>query len=577
MVLKCYQEMVLVGKNLESRVPDVKGKITRKPKGDAVYINYEYGREYDHDRKYNIPKRVIIGKLSKSDPTKMQPNQNYLTYFPEAELPEEKFDSNRSSCLKIGSYLVINNVLNEYGIPDLLGMQFDPKEVDLFEDLVSYSIICENNAGQYYPDYAYNHPLFTDDMHIYSDTKVSEFLCSMTKDQSIGFLNDWNASSDHRQKIYISYDSTNKNCQAEGVELVEYGKPKVDTGDPVFNYAIGYDTKNAKPLFYESYLGSIVDISQFEYTLGKVKGYGYKNIGFILDRGYFSKDNIRLMDTYGYDFVMMVKGMSSLVDELVLQNKGSFEDDRDYSIRKHQVYGKTVKRKLYADDEKERYFHIYHSTGKEHGEREEVELKLERWGRFLKGQYDTGYELSGALETYYEPFYGKDGILATVREKKEVIRRELQLCGYFVLVTSEKMTAAEALDLYYSRDASEKLFRGDKSYLGNKSMRGHKDESIEARIFVEFVALIVRNRIYTMLRDAVNEMDGKPNYMTVPAALKELEKIEIVRGLDRIYRMDHAVTKTQKVILKAFGMDAAYVKSKAKRISEQLRMADGRS
>ena len=519
---------------------------------------------------------MIIGKLSKADPTKMQPNQNYLTYFPEADLPEEKFDSDRSSCLKIGSYLVINKVLNEYGIPELLGRQFDPKETGLFEDLMAYSLVCENNAAQYYPDYAFNHPLFTDDMHIYSDTKISEFLCGMTKDQSVGFLNDWNAACDHRQKIYVSYDSTNKNCQAEGIELVEFGKAKVDTGDPIFNYAVGYDTRNAKPLFYEAYLGSIVDISQFEYTIGKVKGYGYKNIGFILDRGYFSKENIRLMDENGYDFVMMVKGMSALVDELVLQNKGSFEDDRDYSIRRHQVYGKTVKRKLYADDEKDRYFHLYHSTGKEHGEREEVELKLERWGRFLKEQYGTGYELSGALQNYYEPFYD-EGLLAVVREKKDVIRRELQLCGYFVLVTSEKMTAAEALDLYYSRDASEKLFRGDKSYLGNKSLRGHTNESISARIFVEFVALIVRNRIYTLLREAVEEMDGKPNYMTVPAAIRELEKIEIVRGLDRIYRMDHAITKTQKNILKAFGMDVPYVKSKAKRISEQLRNAEGRS
>ncbi|WP_338802498.1 hypothetical protein WAA20_06350 [Butyrivibrio fibrisolvens] len=49
-----------------------------------------------------------------------------------------------------------------------------------------------------------------------------------------------------------------------------------------------------------------------------------------------------------------------------------------------------------------------------------------------------------------------------------MIKRELQLCGYFCIVTSDKMTAAEALDIYYSRDASEKMFRGDKSYLGKK-------------------------------------------------------------------------------------------------------------
>ena len=58
--------------------------------------------------------------------------------------------------------------------------------------------------------------------------------------------------------------------------------------------------------------------------------------------------------------------------------------------------------------------------------------------------------------------------------------------------------------------------------------------------------------------------------MTVPAAIKELEKIEMVRGLDRIYRLDHAVTATQKVILKAFGMDANYIKLKSDEIAEKL-------
>ena len=48
----------------------------------------------------------------------------------------------------------------------------------------------------------------------------------------------------------------------------------------------------------------------------------------------------------------------------------------------------------------------------------------------------------------------------------------------------------------------------------------------------------------------------RPNFMTVPAAVRELEKIEMVRLTDNKYRLDHAVTATQKTILKAFGMDA---------------------
>lgn len=99
------------------------------------------------------------------------------------------------------------------------------------------------------------------------------------------------------QDIYISYDSTNKNGQAGDIELVEYGHAKEDKGLPVFNYSIAYDCNNREPLFYEDYPGSIVDVSQLQCMLDKAMAYGYKNAGFILDRGYFSRENIK----YGED------------------------------------------------------------------------------------------------------------------------------------------------------------------------------------------------------------------------------------------------------------------------------------
>lgn len=43
----------------------------------------------------------------------------------------------------------------------------------------------------------------------------------------------WNSRRDQREKIYISYDSTNKNCQAGDLECVEIGHPKDDNGKPV--------------------------------------------------------------------------------------------------------------------------------------------------------------------------------------------------------------------------------------------------------------------------------------------------------------------------------------------------------
>ncbi|SFL03104.1 hypothetical protein SAMN05216390_10887 [Lachnospiraceae bacterium KH1T2] len=174
-------------------------------------------------------------------------------------------------------------------------------------------------------------------------------------------------------------------------------------------------------------------------------------------------------------------------------------------------------------------------------------------------------------------FFDRTGVFTVAQEKNDVVQRELRLCGYFVIITSEKMTAEETLDLYEGRDASEKLFRGDKSYLGNKSARVYTNESLEAKIFAEFIALIVRNRIYKRLKDEAGKLEKMPNFMTVPAAIRELEKIELIRGFDRKYRLDHAVTKTQKTILKAFDMDAAYIKSRAARISEQLEIIEEKS
>ena len=58
--------------------------------------------------------------------------------------------------------------------------------------------------------------------------------------------------------------------------------------------------------------------------------------------------------------------------------------------------------------------------------------------------------------------------------------------------------------------------------------------------------------------------------MSVPAALKELEKIEMVCQSDGVYRLDHSITKTQKVILSAFHLDETDVKSRAKNIRERL-------
>ena len=534
------------------KIPRDGGNITVKTINGTPYVYIERGRTYSKEKKYSIPKRTCIGKRDNEQPDFMFPNEKFLKFFPREALPSEKDGRIRSGCLHVGVFFVVRKIISDYKLDEMIA-RIIGQDAGLFLDLAAYSIITEDNAGQYYPDYAYNHALFTDDMKVYSE---------------------WNAKRDHREKIYISYDSTNKKSQAGEIDMVELGHAKEGIEEDIFNYAVAYDRNNREPLFYESYPGSIVDVSQLQHTLKKAKSYGYEHIGFILDRGYFCKENIRFMDDNGYDFVIMVKGMKSLVSSLILEVQGSFENDRRNSIRAFKVSGTTVKRKLYAGDSKERYFHIFYDDGKKAGERENFEDKIDRMSRKLRDLMGEPVRPGGDYRKYFDLVFWHEGLedekFMSGIERADVINREIRLCGYFVIVTSAKMTAEEALVLYKSRDASEKTFRADKSYLGARAERVYSNESVDTKIFIGFVATIIRSRIYTLLKDEAARLDKKPNYMTVPAAIKELEKIEMLKGADNEYNLDYAVTATQKTILKAFDMTADNIHRQARGLSADL-------
>ena len=71
---------------------------------------------------------------------------------------------------------------------------------------------------------------------------------------------------------------------------------------------------------------------------------------------------------------------------------------------------------------------------------------MDRFNKYRKK--NEGGKISGtdALETYFNLFFdSKKKVFLFAQEKAEIIERALTLCGYFVIVTSEEMTAREAL------------------------------------------------------------------------------------------------------------------------------------
>ena len=57
--------------DFQVEIPEAKGKIITKKKGSVTYVLYQYGQEYKSEKRYAIPKRAIIGKVSSENSSMM--------------------------------------------------------------------------------------------------------------------------------------------------------------------------------------------------------------------------------------------------------------------------------------------------------------------------------------------------------------------------------------------------------------------------------------------------------------------------------------------------------------------------
>lgn len=558
-------------------IPTAKGRISIHHQKKMTVVLYKVDGVYNPKTKLSEPKRVMIGKVVDEEAGLMIPNENFPKYFPDVPLDIESAEPERSNAIKAGTFMLYEKIVADLQLDKLLERHFE-EDSGLILDLASYMITCENNVGQHYPDYAFNHALFTRGMQIKSDSSISRLLQRMSKDQIIGFLDDWNKLRGPQNRVYLTYDSTNKNSQAGDLDIVEYGHAKDDKGLPIFNVALAFDQTNQVPLHYDLYPGSINDVSQLQSLVNTMRSYNYRHVGIILDRGFFSRQNFEYMDQQGFHFLVMMKGCKKVAATVIKKVKGTFENDMDAYVHAYKLHATTVAHKLYDTDEKVRYFHVCYDPDRVAAEHARLTAELHTMKELLRSREGTNYRLEGLYAHYFEGVYSTledtaDRLFLGATYKKEVIEEELNLCGYFCMISSEEMPASEAVHLYKGRDATEKLFMMMKSFLGAESERVHSAESLESKVFIEFIALIIRNRIYNLLKEHVQRLNIRKNYLTVPAAIREMDKFELTRHNAGYYRQSHALTKNQREIYQAIGLSDEQVKVRILNIAGRLTAA----
>lgn len=531
----------------------------RTKSGTYVYLTQRV--EYSSKLKCSRPKRIAIGKLNEEG--MLIPNQNYFDLYGkpvELDVPGERADS--VSC---GPFVVVDAITRKTQLMDVLESVF-PEQWEKILDLATYMMMTENNVMQYFEDYGYHHALFNESN--FTDSAIGRLFDNMSiKDMDL-FIRAWVKM--HADKdIYISYDSTNMNCVAGNLELAEYGHAKDNPDLPQVNMSLGYNQTGNKPLFYSLYPGSIIDNTECEKMVERAKYYECGNIGFILDRGYFSKKNIRYFERNGYDYILMTKGNAGFVQEAVEECQAILRNGYTNYIEEHELYGMTLEKDLFGTGKTE-YVHVYYDGIQAEKEKIIINGRYKKMDEIMEEKVQRKTQRKEdvkAYEGYYKVRFDDNGYLLAYQRKEKKIKEMINKVGYFVIVTSKKMDAAEAVSIYRDRDAVEKTFRMEKSYLGFDVFRVHDTEKLESKVFISFVALIIRNEIYQALKPMYKK-NRKEN--TVPKVIREYERLGITKLSDNKYHVRYSLTSRQKKILGAVGVTEKDYMDKVNKIVQAL-------
>ncbi|WP_416327789.1 IS1634 family transposase [[Eubacterium] hominis] len=527
--------------------------------GTYVYLTQKV--EYKPELQCSRPKRVAIGKLNEDGD--LIPNSQYFKLFEKEEMLLDPSD--RGDFISFGPRMVFHLISEQIGLYEVLSSVFK-KECDMILDIASFMIMSENNVMQYFEDYAYNHALFNE--KVFSDIAIGRLLQGLNIKDIDLFIKSW-VKLHTNKEIYISYDSTNMNCVAGSLELAEYGHVKDNPDLPQINVSLGYDQTDQTPLFYELYPGSINDNTECEKMVERAYYYDCKNIGFILDRGYFSVRNIKFFENFGYDYVLMTKGNTKFVQKAVEECAAVLKNGYSGYIEEYELYGMTVEQDLFGTDRKQ-YIHVYYNGIQAESEKLQLNNRLKKMDSAMEEKVQRKLQRREDLksyESYYKVKFDGNGYLQTYQRKEDAIRKEISKMGYFVIVTSKKMESKEALSIYRDRDAVEKVFRMEKSYLGFDVFRVQNVEKLESKVFISFIALIIRNEIYRLLKPLYKK--NRKEY-TVPKVLRQIERMRLTKLSDEKYHLRYALTSNQKKILESVSIGEKEYKEYAQKIKDQI-------
>jgi transposase len=348
-----------------------------------------------------------------------------------------------------------------------------------------------------------------------------------------------------RPESSLLYDITTI-ASYSGNGMFEFGHAKDHKDLPEINLSLVIERRRSLPFLFEIYPVSIVDVSTLAITLDRIRNL-VPAVVIILDRGFFSLDNLMLLNGHGYIiaatysrkevkhvFSSSMRRLDSADNTIVYNYKPIFAMHVEFSIGDLALEG-----------------YLYHDLDLEARERSSFHRHIREAMDTIKKTEPKEKRVAqiaqirsmGGEYCRYIRMTVRDGRYHTQARNNAISQRENRI-GRFMLVYRREYNPTECLDLYRDKDRVEKAFEILKTDLDIFPLRERKPSTVRGLVFILFISLIVRLAMRRMMSES-----GLNRKYSMDKVFLELEKLQMMDIDGKMIERER--TKKQKDILEA--------------------------
>jgi len=480
--------------------------VYQKNKKSGIIYVYEDHPYWVPSLQQSRSKRTCVGKID-PDTGSIVPTRGCRkkeTMVLEEEAPRDDSLLGSVSRKFYGATYLLDSIGEKLGIVDDLKFCF-PDIYEQIQSLVYYLIMEDKNPLFRFEKWGtiHKHPYGKD----IPSQRSSELFTSITPDAQSEFFR--RQGKRRIEKEYWAYDTTTISSYSETLLQVQHGKYKGGRHLPQIKLLLVFGEESRLPFYYRKLAGNTPDSKTVKNFLVELDVLGFKKVKMTIDRGFFSIVNINGLYKEHIKFLIGAKISFKLVHQALDEVYDKIRSFEHYSPN-HDVYGYTVssewdykQERPYKGDvlkEKRRiYIHLYYNIGKA----AEDERKMDVLLAALREELLTD-KLEESHRDLYEKYFTvkrtpKRGIRVT--PKDDAIKEARRYYGFFALLSNEKMDALTALELYRMKDVVEKAFGNLKDRLNLHRTFVSSEQTLDGKLFVEFVALIYLSYINKRMQD----------------------------------------------------------------------------